>query len=244
MQIRRWVYYALYVPSLLLVAVYMCTLGLLTPFGRRMDVATLWGEFAGRFWLRWGAGIRVQIEGEDNIPEQGPYVILSNHQSEWETLFLPRILRPASIVLKKSLTNIPVYGWTLRLAHPIAIDRSSPKGSVRQILKQGTERILEGSNVLIFAEATRVAPASLRKYTRTGSKLAIEAGVSILPVVHNSGDCWSPKRWFKPGTITLRIGKPIESDGKSAADLTTEVESWARANYPGELKGTEEPAEN
>lgn len=230
----RWSYYALYVPTLLLVATYMCTLGCLTPFRRRMEVATLWGEFAGRFWLRWGAGIQVDIEGAENIPE-GPFVILANHQSEWETLFLPRLMRPAVIVLKKSLTRIPIYGWTLSLAHPIAIDRSSPKASIRDILTKGLQRLNEGSNVLIFAESTRVAPGTIRKYTRTGSKLAISAGVSVVPVVHNSGDCWSPRRWFRPGRITLRIGTPIESVGKDAAKLTEEVESWARNNYPGKL---------
>lgn len=199
-----------------------------------MEVATLWGELMGRFWLRWGAGIDVIIEGKENIPD-GPYVILANHQSEWETLFLPRLLRPATIVLKKSLTKIPVYGWTLSLSHPIAIDRTSPKESIRQILAQGVDRIAEGCNILLFAESTRVAPGSIRKYTRTGSKLAIQAGVPILPIVHNSGDCWSPKRWFRPGKIILRVGKPIDSAGKDPALLTSEVEKWARENYPGTL---------
>lgn len=200
-----------------------------------MECATLWGEFCGRIWLRWGAGIKLVIEGEENIPDSGPYVILANHQSEWETLFLPRVTRPASIVVKKSLTKIPFYGWALSLAHSIAVDRSSPKGSIRQILKQGEKRILEGSNVLIFAEGTRVPPNTIGKYTKTGSKLAIQAGAPVLPIVHNSGDCWSPKRWFKPGEIALRIGPSISSDGKNAAELTKEVEQWARENYPGEL---------
>ena len=232
---RRWTYYALYIPSLLVLALYMCTLGVVTPYRQRMKLATLWGAFCGRTWLRWSAGIKLNIEGLEHVPDSEPYIMLANHQSEWETLFLPRIACPAAAVVKDSLINIPVYGWALRLARPIAVDRSSPKASIRQILNQGTERIKEGSNVLIFAESTRVEPYTIGKYTKTGSKLAIQANAPILPVVHNAGDCWSPKRWFRPGTIQLRIGPIIRPDGKSAAELTEELERWARANYPGEL---------
>lgn len=232
---RRWTYYALYIPSLLVLALYMCTLGVVTPYRQRMKLATLWGAFCGRTWLRWSAGIKLNIEGLEHVPDSEPYIMLANHQSEWETLFLPRIACPAAAVVKDSLINIPVYGWALRLARPIAVDRSSPKASIRQILNQGTERIKEGSNVLIFAESTRVEPNTIGKYTKTGSKLAIQANAPILPVVHNAGDCWSPKRWFRPGTIQLRIGPIIRPDGKSVAELTEELERWARANYPGEL---------
>jgi len=232
---NRWTYYALYIPSLLVLALYMCTLGVLTPYRMRMKLATLWGAFCGSTWLRWGAGIKLVIDGIENVPSTGPYVMLANHQSEWETLYLPRIACPAAAVVKDSLINIPVYGWALRLARPIAVDRSSPKASIRQILNQGAQRIKEGSNVLIFAESKRVAPNTIGKYTKTGSKLAIQTNTPVLPVVHNAGDCWSPKRWFRPGEIRLKIGPIISSDGKSPAELTDEVERWARENYPGQL---------
>ena len=236
---RRFSYYLLYVPTLIMLTTYLCTLGPLTPFRRRMEVATLWGEFVGRFWLRWTAGIHIKIEGMENVPEYGNYLIVSNHQSEWETLFIPRLLRPAIIVLKKSLTRIPIYGWAMLGADPIAIERASPKESIKQILTQGVQRLHEGHNVLLFPESTRVAPGTINKYTRTGAKLAIEADIPIIPLVHNSGDCWSPKRWFRPGQITLRIGKPIEPTGKTPAALTEEVEHWTRANYPGEFSTVE-----
>ena len=231
----RWSYYALYIPTLLLMTVYLTTIGAITPFRQRMEVATLWGEFTGRFWLKWGAGIHVEVHGEQHIPNE-PFVILSNHQSEWETLFLPRIMRPTAIVLKASLTKIPVYGWAMKRAHPIAVDRSSPRGSIQDILVKGEQRLRTGHSVLIFAESKRVAPKTLQKYTRTGSKLAINAGVPVLPVVHNSGDCWSPKRWFRPGKITLIIGEPIHTKDADATELTARVQSWAKDNYPGTLE--------
>lgn len=188
----------------------------------------------GRVWLHWGGGIRVKIEGLENIPAE-PFVILSNHQSEWETIYVPRLMRPAAIVLKKSLTKIPIYGWSLSLAHPIGIDRSSPVSAIRDILKKGSQRLAEKNNVLIFAEGTRVPPGTIRKYKRTGAELAIKAGVPVLPIVHNAGDCWSPKRWFRRGTITMRIGAPISSKDIDSKSLTSQAESWAIKNYPGKL---------
>lgn len=231
----RWSYYAVYFPSLLLLAVLMCTIGLLMPFRQRMEMATLWSAFMGRIWLHWGGGIRVEIEGRENIPTE-PCVILSNHQSEWETIYVPRLVRPTAIVLKSSLTKIPVYGWSLSLAHPIGIDRSSPISAIRDILRKGSQRLAEQNNVLIFAEGTRVPPGKIKKYKRTGAELAIKAGVPILPVVHNAGDCWSPRRWFRRGTITMRIGKPISSKHKDSTALTNEAEIWATENYPGQLQ--------
>jgi len=230
----RWSYYALYIPTLILTTAYLITLGIITPFRPRMEVATLWGEFAGRFWLKWGGGIDVDIIGQENIPDE-PFVILANHQSEWETLFLPRIFRPTSIVLKASLTRIPIYGWAMKRAQPIAVDRDAGRSSIQDILVKGEQRLKTGKNVLIFAESKRVPPNSIQKYTRTGSKLAINAGAPVLPVVHNSGDCWSPKRWFRPGKITLIIGKPIYPGDSSATELTSTVRLWAQKNYPGEL---------
>jgi 1-acyl-sn-glycerol-3-phosphate acyltransferase len=67
--------------------------------------------------------------------------------------------------------------------------------------------------------------------------LASRAGAEVLPIVHNSGDCWPARSWLRlPGTIRLRIGAPIPVAGKSAKAITAEVEDWIRGHYPGELK--------
>ena len=225
----RLLFYIFYVPTLILCVIYLMTLAWLTPYRARMWAATLWPGFMSGAGLRWSTGIESHVEGLENLAD-GPVVVVCNHQSEWETMYLAKLLCPSSIVMKKSLLRIPVYGWGMSLTRPIAIDRGSPKASIRAILNQGKKRLEDGSNVLIFPEGTRVQPGSIRKYTRTAFKLAVEAEVPLVPVVHNSGDYWL-RRGFKAGTIQAKIGKPIDTKGKTAEAIASEVERWSRQTY-------------
>jgi len=226
----RFTYYCMYVVSLILVVLYLITLGWFTPFHLRARIATLWPALMGSTWLRIGAGIKTNVQGKENLPKDRPYIAVCNHQSEWETLYLARLLCPASVVMKESLLKIPVYGWGQRLLRPIAIDRGSPRASIRSILTRGAERLREGSNVLIFPEGTRVEPGSVRKYTRTAFKLATETGTPIVPIVCNSGDFWV-KGVFKKGIIQMVIGEPVSPEGMKAEELARNVEEWSKETY-------------
>lgn len=226
----RFTYYSMYVVSLILAVLYLMTLGWFTPFRLRARIATLWPALMGSAWLRIGAGIKIDAKGLENLPKDQPFIAVCNHQSEWETLYLARLLCPASVVMKESLLRIPVYGWGQRLLRPIAIDRGSPKASIRSILSKGAARLEEGCNVLIFPEGTRVEPGSVRKYTRTAFKLAVETGTPIVPIVHNSGDFWV-KKSFKKGTIQVVVGKPVKPVDIRADDLARQIENWSKETY-------------
>jgi 1-acyl-sn-glycerol-3-phosphate acyltransferase len=64
--------------------------------------------------------------------------------------------------------------------------------------------------------------------------LACQAGVPVVAISHNSGNCWPARSWIRlPGTITLRISPPIHSDGKKAKAITEEAETWIHQHYPG-----------
>ena len=226
----RFTYYSLYVLTLIMVVIYLMTLGWLTPFRLRVRIATLWPALMGSTWLRIGAGIKIDVQGRENLPKDTPVIAVCNHQSEWETLYLARLLCPASVVMKESLLKIPVYGWGQRLLRPIAIDRSSPKASIRSILSEGAKRIREGNNVLIFPEGTRVESGSVRKYARTAFKLAVETGAPVVPIVHNSGDFWIDKS-FNKGTIQIVIGEVVKPADIKAAALASQVEDWSKQVY-------------
>lgn len=228
-QPSRVIYFSVYVFTLIFIVLYLLTLGLITPYRSRMRVATIWPGFMGSTWLKLATGIRINVKGKENLPNQ-PYIAVCNHQSEWETLYLARLLCPASIVMKESLLKIPVYGWGQRQLRPIAIDRSSPKASIRAILKQGTKRLEEGNNLLIFPEGTRVEPGSVRKYTRSAFKIAVATGVPLVPIVQNSGDFWLKRRFYK-GTIQMQIGEPIDPAGMTEKELTERVETWSQETY-------------
>ena len=212
-------------------ALLMVTIGMLMPFRWRMSMATVWNQLASVHFLRWFCGVRVEISGVENIPTQRPFMVISNHQSEWETYYLGRLLRPVCMVIKKELLDIPVFGWAMRAARHIAVDRSLRHASIDQIITKGKQRIEKGCNVLIFPEATRMPAGQIKKYSRTAAKLAVETGVPLIPVVHDAGSCWSNRGEIRPGTIQLCIGPAIETAGRSADEIAAQAERWSVENF-------------
>lgn len=233
---RRFFFYLLYTPSMMVCGVLTSTVGLLLPYRLRMELSTLWNLLMVRALLPLVIGSQPRFEGLENLPQE-PYVAVSNHQSEWETLCLMRLLRPATVVLKQSLLSIPFFGWGLRATRPIPIDRSNPREALRQINRIGCERLRQGSNVLIFPEGTRVPPGEVGTYKRAAARLAIDAGSPLVPIVHNAGDCWQRGGIFHPGIIRVRVGAPIDPRGRSADELMLEVEQWTRTTL-AELRET------
>jgi 1-acyl-sn-glycerol-3-phosphate acyltransferase len=167
-----------------------------------------------------------RVEGGENLPSQ-PCVILSKHQSAWETLAFQTVFPPQVHVLKRELLWIPFFGWGLALMSPIAIDRSKGRAALRQLARIGKERLLQGFWVVIFPEGTRVKPGVRRKYQPGGAWLAVQTGAPVVPVAHNAGLYWAKNAFLKnPGTITMRIGPPIATQGRDPQEITAEVEQW------------------
>lgn len=179
-------------------------------------------------FLRLVCGVRYQVTGLENFKKKsGPYVVLSKHQSPWETFLLQSIFFPVSTVLKKELLNIPFFGWGLRCFRPIGIDRSKPREALRQIKLEGVKSLKKGLNLLLFPEGTRIAVGKRGKYARGGTEIAIAAGVDIIPVALNPGHCWPMKTMLRyPGNISVVIGEPIAPAGRTSREVMAEVESW------------------
>lgn len=172
-------------------------------------------------------GIDYEVLGEENFPKE-PCVILSKHQSAWETLFLYYALkRPVVYVLKKSLLYIPFFGWGLSLYHMIPIDRSQGVRALRQVIAEGKDRLNRGQSIIIFPEGTRTSSGEKLKYQASGTRLAIENHVNVTPIALNSGECWSRNAFLKKaGKITVSVGPSISSEGKTADSMMAEVETW------------------
>ena len=204
-------------------------------FKKRYYLITRWAVF-NLWWLKICCNITYEIKGKDNIPGK-PCIVMSKHQSAFETLALQQIFIPQVWILKKELLQIPIYGWGLASMQPIAINRDSTIKSFRQIADQGCERLQKGYWVIIFPEGTRVAPNKKKKYLPGGGMLAEKSGAQVVPVAHNAGRLWSRNSMIKkPGLITIKIGPVIESENKSAKEITDEVENWIEKEV-GELPG-------
>ncbi len=204
------------------------TLALLTfPFSplTRYRIISQWAKLMLPI-LRVVCGIRHEVRGIENIPKE-PCIVLCKHQSAWETLALQQIFPPQVWVLKRELLWLPFFGWALALTSPIAIKRSDGKGAVKQLLKQGKERLAQGFFVVIFPEGTRVPFGKRGKYKVGGALLAVSSGVPVIPVAHNAGRLWGRNAFSKhPGLVTMSIGKPIATQGRKADEINAEVEAW------------------
>jgi 1-acyl-sn-glycerol-3-phosphate acyltransferase len=194
----------------------------------RHRIITSWAPLV-MWFVHHVLGIRYTVIGRENIPA-GPAVILSKHQSAWETMALQVIFPPLCFVLKRELLKVPFFGWGLAQIPGIAIDRAAGKDALAQVVEQGRARLAEGFWVVVFPEGTRVAPGTTRRYKPGGAWLAQQANVPVVPVAHNAGEFWRRNAFLKyPGEITVSIGPVIEPDGLDAGEINARAGAWIEA---------------
>ena len=224
--VRSIIYFLFLVISTVTVGLTIVLVGWLLPFRQRSSLANFWG-LANMVALKYLCGLDYEVHGAENIEKSGT-IYLSKHQSAWETMSLRYILPPEQAwVLKRELMWVPIFGWALALAAPIAINRKSGRRAVRQVITQGADRLAKGRNIVIFPEGTRVAPGERKRYGIGGALLAEKTRRPVVPVAHNAGIFWRRRGIKKyPGTIHLVFGPRIETDSLSAVQLNEAVESW------------------
>ncbi len=193
----------------------------------------------GQRFARWllGAlevicGVKHRVLGAENIPQGADrLVILSKHQSAWDTLFFPAFLpHPASFVYKQSLHWIPLLGWAIRSLRMVAVNRKKGVSAYVHFLERGREALGRGWWVMLFPEGTRVAPGKRVRYKSGGARFAHACGCDVIPVALNSGHCWGRNQFVKtPGLITVSFGPVISCEGKTAKEINEAVEAWIEA---------------
>ncbi len=201
------------------------------PYPVRYRYAHQWTRF-NLWWLQLTCGLRYRISGATDIPGT-PHIVMVKHQSAWETMALQKIFPPQVWVMKRELLRLPFFGWAIASMEPIAIDRSSGRKAVTQIIQQGRKRLEKGRWVVIFPEGTRVPPGKRGRYGTSGSMLAAESGYPVIPVAHNAGEFWGRNSFIKrPGTVDVVIGEPVVTGNLTAMELNEKIESWIE----GEMK--------
>ena len=195
------------------------------PYQYRSKVIAVWSRVCISV-LTFFCGLKYEISGLENIPEK-PCIIFCKHQSTWETMVLQLYFTPEVWILKRELLWVPFFGWTLATMKSIAIDRSSGKKALKQIVEQGIKRLDEGNWVVIFPEGTRTLPGQKPNYKIGGAMLASQSGYDVLPIAHNAGEFWPKGQYVKKsGTIKMVIGPAIKSKGGKAKQINQQVEEW------------------
>lgn len=195
----------------------------------RYKLCQMWTWLAVQL-ARLLCGIDWRVEGWERLPD-GPGIVMSKHQSTWETLWLATYMpRRLSFTYKRELAYLPFFGWALHSLGMISIDRSRGKDAFQQLVEKAPGHLADGWWITMFPEGTRTAPGETRRYKSGGARLAVATGAPVIPIALNSGECWPRKSLLmRPGVITVVIGDPISSEGKSAEQMAREVEAWIEA---------------
>ena len=225
--LRSTFFWVVFLPGILLAASLVSILFFM-PLGFRIGIIKLWIEIT-LVALRIFCGLKFEVEGLENIPENG-FIVMSKHSSTWETIALQRFFKPMVWVVKRELTWLPFFGWALTAMNAIALNRGSGRKAVNQLIKESKQRMDQGRILMLFPEGTRVLPLQHKPFKMGGAIVSQRTGYAVLPVAHNAGEFWPRHSWIKwPGTIRVVIGKPILPEGKTSDQIITEVGEWITA---------------
>jgi 1-acyl-sn-glycerol-3-phosphate acyltransferase len=184
--------------------------------------AKIWARLLSRF-----SRVKVTVEGLENLPKNGSFVLAANHQSAADILILLAYL-PCyfKFVAKRELFKVPLFGTYLRLAGYIPIDRQSNL-KAHKTLYDTSKLIRAGDSVLIFPEGTRTRNGKLGPFKRGSLVIAQQAGVPIVPVAICGSFSIMPKgtRIINPTHVRLSIGEPIPVEHHNMDEILNRVRS-------------------
>lgn len=199
--------------------------GLLIPRKHAMHIVQIFVQsvyLLERFFLK----LDYEVRGLENLPEGGCYIVAAKHQSSYETFKLHILFEDPSVILKRELLRIPLWGRFLAKSDPIAIDRSS-KESAQQIIDGAKRMQQQGRPIIIFPQGTRVytwQTAQDRPYKNGAARMQAATGLTIVPMATNTGVFWPKHSWLKwPGTVVFEFLPPIPP-GQHLYDVTKQLE--------------------
>lgn len=223
---RSIVYLAFLSLTTIVIAPILFAFKWVLPYQTLANLGKLWGrinlEAVGII-----CGLKYRLHGWEKLPNDN-CIVLSKHQSTWETIALRGLLPSTNTwVIKRELLWIPFFGWGMAALGPIALDRKAGRQAIKQLVQEGRQSLEAGRWVVIFPEGTRTSPGEHIKYNLGGALLAEKTGYPILPIAHNAGVFWKRRGILKfPGFIDLVIGDPIRTQGLKASEINLLVEGW------------------
>lgn len=177
-------------------------------------------------------GVNLKIIGASNIDKNEHYVFVANHSSYTDIpILFSAIPIDVRLILRHTLTRIPIWGWAL-LASPMIIINRSKASKARTTLENATEIIRNGASVLLFPEGTRTQDGELQAFKRGAFHIAYASGANIIPIAIEGSFELMPRTAKLPSsnkTITITIGAPLQSKPQYETDREREMDLMHRA---------------
>ncbi len=161
-------------------------------------------------------GTRFELRGAEKLPPP-PYLVVSKHQSAWDTFGLIPVFKDPAMVLKAELGWIPLYGWFCHKFEHIFVKRDKAAAALKALIRDGRAKAAQGREIVIFPEGTRRPPGAPPDYKPGYIALYEGLGITCVPLALNTGLFW-PRRSFHryPGTIVVEILDPVPAGLKRA----------------------------
>lgn len=190
----------------------MFLVAMLPTLAMRREAVFVMGRLWGRssLWLlRTVCGLGVEFRGLEHL-QTGGVIIAAKHQAEWETFALLTRFSDYTFVMKKELLWIPLFGWYMRKAGQLGIDRSQGAAALKGFLARAGAVLAEGRPVLVFPEGTRRPVGAPPSYKPGIARVYASTGAPCVPVALNSGLFWPRGSWIRrPGTVVVEFLPPI-----------------------------------
>lgn len=236
-----WAYqpykYLVVMPVLLLATAFFATLALALSLFTSVRTAS---RLAGVGWAKvmaWVTPMRVEVEGRENIDPHQSYVLVSNHQSQYDIFMLYGWLGvDFKWVMKQELRKVPGVGVACeRLGH-IFIDRSNHAAAIAT-LEAARTKIVDGTSVIFFPEGTRSTDGRLLRFKRGAFRMAVDLGLPILPLTVTGTRDVLPANTsdLMPGSARLIIHEPISIEGvtvEGCQELSDRVREVIASSLP------------
>jgi 1-acyl-sn-glycerol-3-phosphate acyltransferase len=173
-------------------------------------------HWCARTWCRMVAvtiGARLRVHGVEHVRPRTSYVYMANHSSLIDTPALFACLPyPFKIMAKRGLFYVPFMGWHLWTSGNFPIDRGDARKTARSV-RRIVEGIQAGKSLAVFPEGSRTPDGNLQEFKPGAFKIAMRAGVPIVPVAIRGTFALLPKTTLapRPGPVDVFIGEPIET---------------------------------
>lgn len=181
--------------------------------------------------LRAFLGVTIELRGDVELL-RNPGLIVSKHQSAWDTLYFYLVCPDPTYVMKKELLRVPIYGWLAIKQKMIPVDRKGGGKAMKRMLDAAVGAIADGRQIIIFPQGTRVKPgASTADYPYQPGTAGLYAKLNApcTLVALNSGQVWPRRSFLKhPGTIRVEVLGTI-APGMPRAAFMREIESRIEA---------------